>query len=111
MINYKLWEDYGVTELYEKAFREKGWIGVQKEAIRINEEFYAKDGRVSLKSQGDRYRMIGKLDRAMDYYEKMYEGSIRDPNLPYISYKSTYDVMKDNQRYIELLRNLNLPID
>jgi adenylate cyclase len=111
MMNYELWEEYGVTELYEKAFREKGWIGVHKEAIRINEEFYAKDGKVHLKSQGDRYILIGEYERAMDYFEKMYEENIRDPNLPYISTKSTYDVMKDNIRYIELLRKLNLPID
>ena len=53
--------------------------------------------------------MAGKYNKAMDYYEEMYE--IRDPNLPYFSIKSTYDKMKDNPRYIALLKKMNLPVD
>jgi hypothetical protein len=47
----------------------------------------------------------------MDCYEQIYENNNYDPNLPYISIKSTYDKMKDNPRYIALLKKMNLPVD
>jgi hypothetical protein len=47
----------------------------------------------------------------MDYLEIIYEDNNRNPNLPYYSAKSTYDKMKGNPRYIELLKKMNLPIN
>ena len=41
----------------------------------------------------------------------VYENNNHAPNLPYISAKSTYDKMKGNQRYLELLKKMNLPVD
>lgn len=46
----------------------------------------------------------------MDYFEKVYEN--HNPNMPYVSLQSLqYDQLKDNPRYIELLRKLKLPMD
>ena len=53
--------------------------------------------------------MIGKYDQALEYFDKAYE--IHSPNIPYISTISNYDKMKDNHRYIELLKKMNLPVD
>jgi tetratricopeptide (TPR) repeat protein len=108
--NFQLWEEYGVTQRYENTYREHGWQAVQEEAIRINEEIYAKDGKVHLPSQANRYISAGKYNKAMDCYEQIYENNNYDPNLPYISIKSTYDKMKDNPRYIALLKKMNLPV-
>ena len=107
---YPLWEEYGVAELFEKVFQERGWIAVTEEAIRVNEEVWAKDGHLSPSSQAIKYFTIGKYDKVMDYYEMVYENNNRDTNLPYISAKSTYDKMKGNQRYLALLKKMNLPV-
>ena len=107
---YPLWEEYGVAELFEKVFQERGWIAVTEEAIRVNEEVWAKDGHLRPSSQAIKYFTVGKYDKVMDYYEMVYENNNHDPNLPYISAKSTYDKMKGNQRYLELLKKMNLPV-
>ena len=102
---------YGVTERYENTFREHGWQAVHEEAIRINEEIYAKDGKVDKQAQAGRYILAGDYERAMDYYEEIYENNNHDPNLPYISITSTYEKLKNNQRYIALLKKMNLPVN
>ena len=107
---YPLWEEYGVAELFEKVFQERGWIAVTEEAIRVNEEVWAKDGHLRPSSQAIKYFTVGKYDKVMDYYEMVYENNNHDPNLPYISAKSTYDKMKGNQRYLALLKKMNLPV-
>jgi adenylate cyclase len=108
--NYPLWEKYDVAELFEKVFRERGWIAVTEEAIRINEEVWAKDGHLIPASQAEKYFTVGKYDKAMDYYEIVYANNNHDPNLPYISAKPVYDKMKGNPRYIALLKKMNLPV-
>ena len=107
---YPLWEEYGVAELFEKVFQKRGWIAVTEEAIRVNEEVWAKDGHLRPSSQAIKYFTVGKYDKVMDYYEMVYENNNHDPNLPYISAKSTYDKMKGNQRYLALLKKMNLPV-
>ena len=109
-MDYPLWEEYGVAELFEKVFQERGWIAVTEEAIRVNEEVWAKDGYLIPSSQAIKYFTVGKYDKVMDYYEMVYENNNHDPNLPYISAKSTYDKMKGNQRYLALLKKMNLPV-
>ena len=107
---YPLWEEYGVAELFEKAFQERGWIAVTEEAISVYEEAWAKDGLMHIWSQAGRYVTVGKYDKAMDYFEFVYETNNHAPNLPYISAKSYYDKMKGNQRYLALLKKMNLPV-
>jgi len=110
-MDYPLWEEYGVAELFEKVFQERGWIAVTEEAIRVYEEGWAKDGLMHVWSQAGRYVTVGKYDKAMDYFEIVYENNNHAPNLPYISAKSYYDKMKGNQRYLELLKKMNLPVE
>ena len=57
------------------------------------------------------YLYLGKYNKAMDYLEIIYEDNNHNPNLHYYSTKSTYDKMKGNPRYIELLKKMNLPIN
>jgi TolB-like protein/cytochrome c-type biogenesis protein CcmH/NrfG len=110
MLNYPLWEEYGVAELFEKVYHEHGWIAVTEEAIRVNEEVWAKDGHLHPIPQAFKYLTVGKYDRAMDYFETAFENNNFDPNLPYISVKPVYDKMKNNPRYLELLKKMNLPV-
>ena len=107
--NYKLWEEYGITEHIENVFREKGWLSFQKELIRIHEELYVEDGQLLYPAGlAKKYFNIGEYDKILDFYEKRYEN--HNPNLPYISTQRDYKLMKDNPRYIELLRKMKLPL-
>ena len=109
-LNYSVWEETGVAELFERVYQERGWIAVQKEAIRVNEEVWAKDGRIDEWSQAGRYVTVGDYDKAMDYYEAFYDKNNRFTRLPELSAKSVYDKMKGNERYLALLEKLNLPV-
>jgi len=105
---FDTWEKYGVTELLEKVFHEQGWIAFLKELIRIFEEVLEIPSHNLPSALSQLYNLIGEYDKAMDYYEIIYENNNHDPNLPYISAKSTYDKMKGNPRYIDLLKKMNL---
>jgi tetratricopeptide (TPR) repeat protein len=109
--NLPFLEEFGIAELLEKVFQERGWIAVMEEVIRVNEEAWAKDGHQIPMRQAGNYFTVGKYNKAMDYYEMVYENNNHDPSLPFISAKSRYNKMKDNQRYLELLKKMNLPIN
>lgn len=108
--NLPLWEEYGVAELFEKVYREQGWVAVYEEAIRVNEEVWAKDGHMIPAEQAEKCFIVGNYTKALDYYEIVYENNNHDPNLPYISVHKFYDKMKGYPRYLELLKKMNLPI-
>jgi len=108
-VNYTFWEEYNRTEFYEKFFHDHGWLAVLEEALKFNEEVQIKNGHVDSCSQPYKNFVVGNYDKVMDCYEKRYEE--HEPNLPYISARSTYNKMKDNPRYIELLKKMNLPLD
>ena len=100
------WWEVEVIDSIEKVFHEQGYLAAVEETIKINEAVEKNGGQISYREQARRYIKVGKYNKAMDYYEKGYE--IHDPNMPYISLE--YNQMKDNQRYIELIRKMNLPM-
>jgi len=110
-LDFTLWEEYELTDFFEKVFREGGLSSYLEEAIKINEEEWAKNGQLVPWRQAENYFYAGKYDQAMDYYEIVYENNMHDPKLPYISCKSMYDRLKGNPRYLELLKKINLPVD
>ena len=103
------WNDEGRKAVLN-AFYEKGHIAGIEEMFKMNEkygnEICLMDDQIKL----ERYLKLGDYDKVMDYYEIIYENNNHDPNLPYISAKSTYDKMKGNQRYLALLEKMNLPV-
>jgi tetratricopeptide (TPR) repeat protein len=55
------------------------------------------------------YVFAGNKDRALSWLEKGFE--MRDPNMPYMGVMPHYvDLLKDEPRYKELLRKMNLPM-
>jgi hypothetical protein len=59
--------------------------------------------------KAERYIKLGNIDKAMESLEKGYE--IRGNFMPYISTKYPYyNQFKDNPRYVEILRKMNLPL-
>ena len=109
-INYARWETITDAELLVNVFYEQGFLAFNQELARIYEDLMAKDIPVSPWLVYLKYFNLGKYDKAMDYLEIYYEDNPHNPALPYLSTKSTYDKMKGNPRYIELLRKMNLPV-
>ena len=108
-ITLALWENYGVTDRLDKVFQNEGWLAFNKADIEFHEEMVAKDGMMVLVWQLSRYITTGELDKAVEYCQKMFE--TKDPNLPYISAQNIYDLLKDHEDYIQLLKTLHLPYE
>ena len=59
---------------------------------------------------GALFLRIPNVTKALDYFEKGYE--IHDQNLPYLKVIGKYfPELKNEARYIELLKKMNLPIN
>jgi tetratricopeptide (TPR) repeat protein len=56
---------------------------------------------------GTLYTRAGKNDEALDWLEKAYQA--RDPNVPYLSVDPIFDGLRDQPRFQNLIRRLNLP--
>ncbi len=53
------------------------------------------------------YDRAGENDRALEWLERAYEA--RDPNMPYLSAMPFFDNLRDDPRFQDLLRRMNLP--
>jgi adenylate cyclase len=101
------WNKQG-REAVLKAFHENGHIAAIEEMFRMN-DIYGDDCYMSGGVKLERYIKLGNNDKAIECLEKDYE--IRGNSMPYISSKhSYYEQFKDNPRYVEILRKMNLPL-
>lgn len=106
--HYAWWNDE-VVDSIEKIFHEQGYFAAIEAIINVNEEVAQKGGQISVSGQANRYLKVKKYDKALDYLEKGY--SIHDANTPYIALLPIqYKQLKDNPRFIELLKKMNLPL-
>jgi tetratricopeptide (TPR) repeat protein len=109
-ISYDRWATLTDADLLEDVFHEQGWFAFIQELTRIYEEAMANDIQISPYLLYQKYFILGKYDKAMDYLEIIYEADPHNPRLPYYSAIDTYDKLKGIPRYIELLRKMNLPV-
>lgn len=101
--------DHFIISDFEKVFHEQGYTASIKYLINFNEERYRNGDRILYHWQAKWNLTIKNYESAMDYFEIMYE--IKDPGLPYIGTHAAYfPELKDNPRYIELLKKMNLPL-
>ena len=101
------WKTEGRTAVLN-AFHENGHLAAIEEMFRMN-EIYGNDCYMSGGVKTERYIKLGNNDKAMECLEKDYE--IRESFLPYISPRFTYyEQLKDNPRYVEILKKMNLPL-
>ena len=90
-------------------FQEHGYLGVIKERVKVFEEVYSRGGSIHLHGHARRYFILKDYDKAMDYLELAYEE--RYGHLGYISLDVIkHPELKDNPRYIALLKKMNLPL-
>jgi tetratricopeptide (TPR) repeat protein len=106
--NYHWPDDVSFTSL-DSIYQQQGYLGVIKERIKAIEEMKKMDGQGFNMVLGDCYRILNEYDKAMDYFELAYEN--HDPNLAYITtWVHWHEQLKDNPRYIQLLKKMNLPL-
>ncbi len=106
---HNAWWNDEVIDSIEKIFHEQGYFAAIEAIIKVNEEVAQKGGQISVSGQANRYLKVKKYDKALDYLEKGY--SIHDANTPYIALLPIqYKQLKDNPRFIELLKKMNLPL-
>jgi adenylate cyclase len=103
------WSDDKYLAYLDTVFQEGGYLAVIKDRIKVNEEAYNKGVSISFSGQAHRYLIIGNYDKAMDYYEKAYEERF---GMAYISLVVIeHPELRDNPRYIALLKKMNLPVE
>jgi len=100
------WNKEG-REAVLKTFHEQGHIAAIEEMFRMN-DIYGDDCFMGATVKMERYAKLGNHDKVMESLEKEYEK--RATSLPYISAKyNYYDQFKDDPRYIEILKKMDLP--
>jgi tetratricopeptide (TPR) repeat protein/TolB-like protein len=110
---YPLWERFGVSELLDRTYREQGYFAFVEEESRINREIMSKEISFQPLYFFNQNLNLGHYDQAMDYLEMVYNDHSHNKNidLAYIGSKPYYDKLKDNPRYIALLKKMNLPVE
>ena len=97
-----------VVASIDSVFQDEGYHATTKMILKIDEEA-AKEKQINIGGQVNRYMEIKEYDKAMDWLEKGYE--IQSPSMPYMGkFMITYEQLKENPRYIELLKKMKLPL-
>jgi serine/threonine-protein kinase len=92
----------------DKIYSEQGYFPALKVMINSLEEF-AETGSFLPFDLAERYVRLKEYDKALNWLERGYE--IHDPSMPYITFVFfDYDQLKNNPRFIELLKKLKLPL-
>ena len=100
------WNKEG-RETVLKTFHEQGHIAAIEEMFRMNDR-YGAGCFMSGAVKAERYVKLGNIDKAMESLEKNYKE--RESTMPYISSRyPNYESFKDNPRYIDILKKMNLP--
>ncbi|MCD4710313.1 MAG: hypothetical protein K8R52_05660 [Bacteroidales bacterium] len=97
--------DDEVIATIHKVFQQQGYLATVEALIKVD-EVIAKEKQSIMPGLLWRYLATNKCDKAMDLLEKRYE--IHHPSMPYIS--TRWDQLKENPRYIALLKKMNLPL-
>jgi adenylate cyclase len=112
---FELWKKrlYWTNEQYlgslDSVFHKDGYLAAIQDRIKVNEEVYSKGGSISFTGQANRYLIMKDYDKAMDYFEIAYEKRLW--TLAYVSLEVIdHPELKNNTRYIALLKKMNLPL-
>jgi len=97
--------DQAAEEAITRGFREGGY---PKALQRAAETLAARSRTAYVPSWqiGTLYTRAGKKDEALEWLEKAYQA--HDPNMPYISVDPIFDILRDDPRFRDLLRRMNL---
>jgi len=96
----------GYIKALKEGFAEAGFAGAHKRFAEARAE-RSKVGHVTPMGIADSYARGGDFDNSLLWLEKAYQE--HDPNLPYIAPDPIYDEVRDDPRFQDLLRRMNLP--
>ncbi|KKN27287.1 hypothetical protein LCGC14_0866240, partial [marine sediment metagenome] len=98
--------DHEAEKALARGYAEAGYSGALS---RVAEMLIARSRTTYVTSWqiGTLYTRAGKNDEALEWLEKAYEE--HDGNMPYISVDPIFDGLRDNPRFQDLLRRMNLP--
>jgi len=106
---HSCWDDSIKIEV-EKILYEKGHVAATMTLIDFDKQNEDKGCQMSEVEKMRRYFDIGDYERVIDHLEKLYDRSWG--SIPYIATNYYgYNELKDNPRFIELLKKMNLPVD
>jgi len=97
--------DQAAEEALTRGFREGGYsMALQRAAealVARSQTAYVPSWQI-----GTLYTRAGKKDEALEWLAKAYQA--HDPNMPYISVDPIFDDLRDDPRFRDLLRRMNL---
>jgi serine/threonine-protein kinase len=97
--------DQAAEEALARGFQEGGYpLALQRAAETLAAR--ARTTYVPAWQIGTLYTRAGKKAEALDWLEKAYQA--HDPNMPYISVDPIFDDLRDDPRFRDLLRRMNL---
>jgi len=90
-----------------QGYEESGYAGAITKVTEMWEELF-RVAYVSPVVMAEMYVLTGNVEKTLEWLEKGFE--VRDPNLPYLGVgPHMVDLLKDEPRFHELIRNMNLP--
>ena len=97
------------SEGVEKTLHEQGFVTTIEELLRLNEMFGKPGCQMGDDAKMYWYLQVNDYEKALDYLEKLFEASFT--NIPYLLTNfNKYEQLKVYPRYIEILKNMNLPL-
>jgi TolB-like protein len=104
-----IWDEETLSSL-EKTLKEHGYVATKNQMIDIVEKNFKENGPLYYQMAwlAIDYIDIGEFNKAVEIMEIMYEN--RDPGVTYLTTWGGYEQMKDNPRYIALLKRMKLPL-
>jgi serine/threonine-protein kinase len=103
--SYAAREDHEAEEALVRGFKEGGYsMALQRAAEALVAR--SRTTYVPAWQIGTLYTRAGKKDEALAWLEKAYQA--HDPNMPYISVDPIFDILRDDPRFRDLLRRMNL---
>jgi tetratricopeptide (TPR) repeat protein len=99
------WKEEGRMAVLN-AFHEKGHIAGIEEMFAMNEKHGDEGCLMSPRIKFERYLKLGETEKAMEFLEQSYE--MRHMDMAYLATNAYYPYLKDNSRYIELMKKMNL---
>ena len=99
------WKEEGRMAVLN-TFRKKGHIAGIEEMFAMNEKHGDVGCLMSPRIKFERYLKLGETEKAMDFLEQSYE--MRSMDMAYLATNAYYPYLKDNSRYNELLKKMDL---
>jgi len=106
--SYEARDDQEAEDALVRGYEEGGYSG----ALSSVAELLIERSRTTFVTPwqiGTLYTRAGKKDKALEWLEKAFEA--RDGNLIYLSVDPIFDYLRDDPRFQDLLRKMNLPVD